>query len=563
MAKVEGLNTRGTRYYLRVIIPDDLAAIYGKARVNIALGTSDRCEATLLATIKRAEWLSDFEAKRRTLAPSEVAAVSPELARILADRVRAKVLGQDDSLRSDLPLMADLARAIWQASRSPLAIPPSQHFEDRVDDLMGLTPEEAQALAGLNAVLDGQAATALAGQSLATVLPLVHQEARQLGITFTPKTPGAREALLLALKAYRTAHRERTQRDAGEAVDTPVVLTPAPVSTGKEKTLRDVYDRWKASGDKPRTSDTIAACNRALVMYESFAPGKALNDITREQGDAFRAWLRGNSKTTKTARDRLNWLKSLLKYASQTLQWITRHPWEGLAIDTDAASPRRPWSEAELQTVFTTPLHTAHVLPTAWHSGQDAAYWIPLIGLFSGARLGELCQLRTADVQTIEGVPVLVLTDDGEDQRIKTSAGRRSLPIHSELIRLGFLKYVDTVSAAGSVSLWPALKMRKGKPSGYFSRWFSEFRKGLGLGAYPDFHCFRHTVRPLMRRAGVSESTMDKITGHETRGSEGTVTYDHFTLTELKAAVEAIRYPALVLPIVPSPSLQMHKATAH
>lgn len=544
MAKVEGLNTRGTRYYVRVIIPDDLAALYGKARVNISLGTSDRREATLLATIKRAEWLADFEAKRRTLAPSKVTAIPLELARLLADRVRATVLGHDDALRSDLPLMAEVAREGWKATHSALAIPPRHHLEDRTDDLTGLTTEEAKSLAGLNAVLDGQAATALAGQNLTTVLPLVQHEARQLGISFTSETPGARDALLLSLKAYRTAHRERTQRDAGEVIDTPVVLTPALVSNAPAKTLRDVYDRWKASGDKPRTPDTIAACNRALVMYETFAPGKALNDITREQGDTFRAWIRVNSNTTKTARDRLNWLKSLLKYASQTLEWITRHPWEGLAIDTDAASPRRPWSEAELQTVFTTPLHTAHVLPTAWHSGQDAAYWIPLIGLFSGARLGELCQLRTADVQTIEGVPVLVLTDAGEDQRIKTSAGRRSVPIHSELIRLGFLKYVEGAKAVGSVSLWPALKTRKGKPSGYFSRWFSEFRKGLGLGSYPDFHCLRHTVRPLMRRAGFSESTMDKVTGHETRGSEGTVTYDHFTLTELQAAVEAIRYLA-------------------
>lgn len=183
MAKVEDLNTRGTRYYLRIIIPEDLTALYEKGCVNISLGTSDRCEATLLATIKRAEWLSDFEANRRTLAPSEVSAVSPELARLLADRVWATVLGQDDSLRSALPLMADLARVAWRASRSSLAIPPRHHFEHRVDDLTGLTTEEAQSLAGLNAVLDGQAATALAGQNLATMLPLVQHEARQLFVT--------------------------------------------------------------------------------------------------------------------------------------------------------------------------------------------------------------------------------------------------------------------------------------------------------------------------------------------------------------------------------------------
>lgn len=174
-------------------------------------------------------------------------------------------------------------------------------------------------------------------------------------------------------------------------------------------------------------------------------------------------------------------------------------------------------------------------------------FWVSTVGLYSGSRLGELCQLRAVDIQTLEGIAVLVLTDDGEGQNIKTNADRRCVPIHSELIRLGFLDYVATVQATPAHSLWPALKLRKGKPSGYFSRWFSEFRKGVGLGKYPDFHCLRHTVRPLMRRAGHSEATMDKVTGHETKGSVGTVTYDHWTLAELQTAVESIRFPCLSL----------------
>ncbi|WP_367265421.1 DUF6538 domain-containing protein [Polaromonas sp.] len=51
MAQVEGLNLRGGRYYVRIVIPEALREIYGKDRVNIALGTSDRSEATLRATI--------------------------------------------------------------------------------------------------------------------------------------------------------------------------------------------------------------------------------------------------------------------------------------------------------------------------------------------------------------------------------------------------------------------------------------------------------------------------------------------------------------------------------
>jgi integrase len=553
MAKVEGLNVRGSRYYVRVVIPDDLQTAYGKRRVNLSLGTSDRREATLLATLKRAEWLADFESKRSALAPSQLAVVSPELARLLAERVRAAVLGEDDRLRSDLPLLAEMVhmrRELARNARQRLRIPQWTPPEPREDDLTGMTPEEQKELSELNAYLDGKAAIALAGLNLTAVLPLMQEEAGRLGAAFTVKTPGAREALLLSLKAYRVAHREITQRDAGEAIDTPQVLTTA-LATIKTQTLRDVYDRWLTSGDSVRSADSVAACNRALLLYESSPTATPLKAITREQGDSFRAWLRGKSTTAKTARDRLNYIKSLLKYAAETLEWIPKHPWSGLAIDGTSTNRRRPWTDSELVKVFTTPLHTAYKLPKTWHCGQDAAYWIPLIGLFTGARLGELCQLRAVDVNEVEGIPVLVLTNEGESQSIKSDAGHRQVPIHSELIRLGFLEYVKATKGTGSASLWPAMRLREGKPSGFYSRWFSAFRKSVGLAeAYPDFHCFRHTVRPLMRRAGHSESTMDKITGHQTRGSTGTVTYDHWTLKELQGAVEAIQYPALALPKV-------------
>lgn len=132
------------------------------------------------------------------------------------------------------------------------------------------------------------------------------------------------------------------------------------------------------------------------------------------------------------------------------------------------------------------------------------------------------------------------------------------MPIHSELIRLGFLDYVKTIKDTGSVSLWPAIRFREGKPRGYFSRWFSAFHKGVGLAEqYPDFHCFCHTVRPLIRRAGHSESTMDKITGHQMRGSTGSIVCDHWTLKELQGAVEAIQYPTLELqPAFKYPAVQ-------
>lgn len=111
MAKVAGLNARSARWYVRILIPEDLQATYGKRRVNLSLGTSDCREAALLATLKRSKWLAGFESKRCALTPSPVAAVSPELARLLAERVRATVLGQNEGTGGCLhDLVTELVR---------------------------------------------------------------------------------------------------------------------------------------------------------------------------------------------------------------------------------------------------------------------------------------------------------------------------------------------------------------------------------------------------------------------------------------------------------------------
>jgi integrase len=557
-----GLNKRGSRWYVLILIPPDLQEVYGKARVNLALNTSDKREATLLGTIKRAEWLAEFAIKRRILKPETLAVVTPELAKELALRIHAKALRQDDRIRDDPAVLQPLLDVVAQSTRSIGSglmipggprpqIPPSPATQEG-----GLSDDAATVLAGLNALMNEQAGADLAKRRRAAILPLVRLEALELGLAFNPDAEGAQEALLGCLMAYRKARQQISERDEGEIVETPEMPQHSPLSATsnsvEKKTLCDVYERWQQSGDKPKSADSISAYGRAVRQFEEKHPDTLLKDITTEMGDSYRAWLRETCKTPKTARDRLTAIKSLQKYAFKTLKWIPERPWEGLDIKARTTSPRRPWRDAELTALFSTPLHTAYKLPRERQAGKEAAYWIPLIGLFTGARLGEVCQLRTDDIQEEDGIPIVVLTDDGEGQKIKSESGHRHVPIHSELIRLGFLGYVAAVRASGSGSLWPDMPVRKDKPSDYFGRWFKSHRELAGLTGEdsPTFHYFRHTVRPLMRRAGFSESTLDKITGHKTMGSVGTTTYDHWMLTEMKAAVEAIAFPKLTFPMV-------------
>jgi integrase len=265
-------------------------------------------------------------------------------------------------------------------------------------------------------------------------------------------------------------------------------------------------------------------------------------------GNEFRAWLLKQPAASKTARDRFIYVKALLGFAHRELELIDRHPWDRMNIESTTESKRTPWTSEQIKAFFALPLFTSYQLPTSKRAGADAAYWIPLLGLFTGARSAELCQLTVLDVVEEQGIFVIDINEDGDGKKLKTSASQRKVPIHSELIRLGFLDYVQDMKDAGHSSLWPHLHLNPRKPSHGFSLWFNQdaYRSTLG-NEFPDFHALRHTVRSAMSAANVPEPDQDNITGHTVKGSTGTRVYRHIQLDKLRQSVEAIRYPTFSL----------------
>lgn len=326
------------------------------------------------------------------------------------------------------------------------------------------------------------------------------------------------------------------------------ISQPAPIKRALDTCyLRDVYPRWKES--KPRSRDAIDSCMRALVLFEEHTQNPPLHELTRAQGDSFRTWLQQPERntTSKTARDRLTWVKSLIKYAYRDLELIDRHPWEGIDIVAQTSKKRRPWEISELNILFAQRLFKYYELPNDWRSGGDAAYWLPLLAIYSGARLSELAQLRTADVIVSGDISLISVSNSGINQQVKTSAGIRKIPIHSQLIRLGFLDYVMNMRNKGAPQLWPTLKFRKDKPGGNYSNWFGAFKKTIGVPSELDFHSFRHGFRSNLVEKEVAEPTIDAIMGHEISGSTGAKVYSHRTLNSLKKAIEKVEYHDLLL----------------
>jgi integrase len=377
-----------------------------------------------------------------------------------------------------------------------------------------------------------------------------------------------RDGLSVRQISRRTGLSRNTIQDWLGINDTPTLVTTLTASKGmwnevrltrrelsqmshKKHTLRDVFDTWKASEGVFRVRSTVLGKERALKEFEACFPGAVLDDITRAKAQDFKAHLHTLRCSSSTRQQLMNGVKVILNYAHDKLQLIPFNPWFGVGLAARRETTRYPWTNSELGVFFALPLFTEYKLPAAGGSGVDAAYWVPLLGLFTGARTGELCQLQMSDIVDVDEVCLIDINENGEFKRLKTRASTRRIPVHSELIKLGFLDYVKAMRDAGHASLWPAMRFARDSNSDHFSSWFRRFqRQAIPNMPLPDFHSFRHTVRSKMNKARISARVQDAITGHAPTGSFGSVVYTHPDIDELVEAIEAIRYDGLSLPKV-------------
>jgi integrase len=225
------------------------------------------------------------------------------------------------------------------------------------------------------------------------------------------------------------------------------------------------------------------------------------------------------------------------------------NPWAGLSFKVEGSDRRRPFTREELQTIFAGPLFDAYAIPDGAKTAGAAAYWLPLLGLFSGARVGELAQLEVRDVRLHDGVHVLAIHEEAEGSTLKTAASVRLVPIHSALVALGFLDYVAAMKKAREPKLWPTLH-RGGRrsPGEVFTEAFRAYLDGRGITAkLLTFHSLRHVVRSALVAAEATEPVIDSLLGHAQGGSTGRRNYTHLGLPTLQRGSERLAYPFLRL----------------
>ncbi|WP_434619002.1 site-specific integrase [Tabrizicola sp. M-4] len=166
-----------------------------------------------------------------------------------------------------------------------------------------------------------------------------------------------------------------------------------------------------------------------------------------------------------------------------------------------------------------------------------AKRWVPILAAFTGARVTELTQLRKEDVIRKGDRWVIRITPDAGS--VKTNQFR-DVPLHSQVIELGFDKFV-TSSPSGPLfydasTAKDALSGAR-TVSGRISTWLRD--TGLVPEGVQPSHGWRHRFKTLGRELGYSDRVVDAICGHAGRTAGDS--YGDITLAAKQRVIDALR----------------------
>src|SRR5436853_319352 len=261
--------------------------------------------------------------------------------------------------------------------------------------------------------------------------------------------------LLLAKQEYLHIENERWNgvyktRSAGANGSAASVQAKSPPSKPFSEVVR-LYFKENSRAD--RTDSQIKSEFAKFITV--LGSDKPVASITKGDCRTYKEYvLKDRSQTTCIKH--LSSLSGLFKWAEQQ-GFIPDgfNPVRGLSPNKRQAKkhamPRRPFTDAELLTVFSS---TDFVRQREKHPER---YWLVLLCLFQICRREEAGQLSLKDLGELDDIPFMNITDEGVGQGLKNAGSKRRLPIHSSLVKLGFLEYVEQIKTLGHARLFPQL----------------------------------------------------------------------------------------------------------
>lgn len=220
------------------------------------------------------------------------------------------------------------------------------------------------------------------------------------------------------------------------------------------------------------------------------------------------------------------------------------------------AAQWRKFIDNDLQNIFNGHIYQAEKKPQS--RNHDYHFWLPLLAAYAGGRINELCQLLLTDIKQYQDIYYIHITDEDEEGRkvdgknVKSDAGKRKVPIHKNLIELGFIDFIKQPRSGEfeNMVFTTGLQNHDGKKWGKnASNWFNGYEGrdgykqtcGISGNDKKVFHSFRKSFAAnLINHTNVER--LAQLIGHEQEYATTFIYAGEIDLPTLKEVVDKLDY---------------------
>lgn len=285
-----------------------------------------------------------------------------------------------------------------------------------------------------------------------------------------------------------------------------------------------VEDWWAEAKAAGRTVSTYESYRSVFTRLADFLGHDDAQMVTPADLVRFKDHRLAQGVSPKTVGD------SDLSAFRSVFQWAV----DNIKVDVNPAEKvrvKRPKQTVRRSKAFTADEAKAILSHSLGHTrGREhvktyaAKRWVPWLCAYTGARLGEMVQLRKQDLRQEGDIWVVTITPEAGTVKDKEV---REVVLHAHLIDLGFPAFVKAAPAG-----YLFLDVASGKD--IRGRWRTtknrvrEFaREVVKDSDVAPNHGWRHLFKTVGREAGIADSVLDAICGHAAKtigGSYGDVT---------------------------------------
>jgi integrase len=536
-------------FYYRRRVPTHLVGALGKKTIQFSLGTTNLSEAKKRRAAEDLKWSTRFESVEKSLgsepAPANNASSwfadpplsSSEVIRLVQQYVERTDQRNRDSLANDPPeseqekadIKADLelGQEILRNKDDPRLDEIVYHAGQRILQRAGISGDDSRIPYAEFTELVRRALLELDRRRLAR-LDDDHRHAffdHQFDPSYRPNVGfGELATQFMQLKQEDAAENHTGQKWLDKQHAQVDLLCEI---LGKDTPIQKVdYDECM----RVRSVVARMPANRTKI-YNGLSLDEAISRAEAEHKPRLSSF---------TQERYLASLREILHLAAKK-RLIPVNPAEGIRpIKRDAVAPsakRLSFAPEQLKQFFEGKYYAAcaqHSRPYA-HAKPAWRFWLPLLCLFMGLRPNEACQMNAGDVrQTSKGTwyADIVASDDDDAtgagaKTLKTPSSRRKVPVHPELIKIGFLSFAKEQKKTPGSRLFPDLKPDQyGNFATYALKRFRDsfLPEAVTLKPRQTFYSFRHNFRDALRQIGAPPDALQALGGW----SQGKLTSDSY-----------------------------------